>query len=188
MTLIKNIYEQFKEWTRALAREEDEGDSSFVVSEDAQKVEVVLCLERVLRFCYQLLARRAHNGMLCHQCQGLLQWSLAHEKELRKILSVPVANEASLEQKYQGYALTTADLAIEPLLDLGLAVAGHRLDIYRDLRRIAQTQNRILMNYLIAHAMDEIKFFKKEEEMFKNEQGRGDLSLTKAAEVNYSLN
>ena len=170
--ILENIYKRLKTWSGELAvsRDDPGQEQKYMMQGDNDyNVEEILYLEKVMRFCYESLAMLVHNRTIRQQYRDLFQCSIAHEQKLKKALAGFVVKQQDIEGKHQGYALSTADLNVESLLDLGLAVAGYKLDIYRDLRCASGIQNRILFDHLMAHVLDEINFLNKEKEMRKME-------------------
>jgi hypothetical protein len=162
---ILDLYNPFKKKERNAASESlMEGKNNIYY-----EVEDLLCFERAIRFCYASLEMMMHNRTIRQQCQHFSQWSLTNEEELEKILIESFDDEIKIEKKYPVYTLPPDDFTLESVLSLGLVVAGYRLNVYQELRSQLSVKNRIRLNRIIAHVMEEIKFFKREKEMISVE-------------------
>lgn len=163
MKILGNLYNHIKKLGNANLPVEEQWSS------DRKKiyyeVEDLLCFERGVRFCYASLEMMVHNRTIRQQCQTFSRWSLTNEEELENILSESFASEIKIEKKYPVYTLPPDDFTLESVLSLGLVVAGYRLNVYQELRSQLSVKNRIRLNRIIAHVLEEIKFFKREKEM-----------------------
>ncbi|MBF0491100.1 MAG: hypothetical protein HQL15_10925 [Candidatus Omnitrophica bacterium] len=169
MKIFDNFYHQFMKKS-----ENTEGvsgqDGSAVVLEDIYfEVEDLLCFERAIRFCYASLEMMIHNRSIRHQCQNFAKWSLTNEGELEGILAESFSDDIKIKKEYQPYTLPNEDLNVEAVLSLGLVLSEYRLSIYQEMRKHLPTKNRILLNHIISHIEEEIKFFNREKEFLQVE-------------------
>ena len=128
-------------------------------------IENLLCFERAIRFCYASMEMMVHNRTIRHQCQHFSKWSRTNEEELEKILQESPSSDYKTAKAHHPYGLPPDDFTMESVLSLGLVVAEHRLESYQELRRQLPVRSRIVLNQIIAHVAEEIKFFKREKEI-----------------------
>ncbi|MEI7998123.1 MAG: hypothetical protein WCH62_01275 [Candidatus Omnitrophota bacterium] len=171
--VIGSSYSRLRKWSEKVGTLRQKEMQQVGVQEDVFGLEEVIYFEKAMQFCYQSLAMGAHNRMFRQRCQDFFKRSLTHERDLKEFLKGNIPNQQSfVDTYYQGFSLPTIEGAVEPILDLGLAVAWYRLHLYQDLRGYAQIKKRILFNLLIAHAKDEISFLENEIEISKMERLR----------------
>jgi hypothetical protein len=163
MRILGNLYNQIKNLQKD--KESSPSPELFVNKIIYYEVEDLLCFERGIRFCYASLEMMMHNRTIRQQCQTFARWSLTNEEELEMILTESLSSEIKIEKKYPVYTLPPDDFTLESVLGLGLVLAGYRLNVYQELRSQLSVKNRIRLNRIIAHVMEEIKFFKREKEI-----------------------
>jgi hypothetical protein len=165
MKILDNLYNPFK---KGKTRHDSLSDS-LAGKSIYYEIEDLLCFERAIRFCYASLEMMMHNRTIRQQCQNFSQWSLTNEEELEKIVLEAFDSEIKIEKKYAVYTLPPDDFTLESILSLGLVVSGYRLNVYQEMRSQLSVKDRIRLNRIIAHVIEEIKFFKREKEMLSVE-------------------
>jgi hypothetical protein len=155
----------FRFWQNRLPDHEE----NFKKWVDLNKLETVICLEKILNSCYPTLTGLIHNQTIRNECRRFEKLAEHHQGALCRVFPLSQSSEIAIEDKLYKYQLQLSppNLFLSSVLDLAVNLSAHKIDIYRYLS-LKDHEHRKLLNQFIEDSREEMIFLCRERNFHQN--------------------
>ena len=136
---------------------------------DVDKLETLVCLERLIVTCYQSISWLVHNQTIRRECQQFEQHAQYHQEELKRIFPLLQKSEADIENKVNQHLLQLKPscLSLREVINLAINFTVLKMDIYKYFSRTVQEHHEVL-NRLFENNAEEMYFLRQERNFHQN--------------------
>lgn len=136
---------------------------------DCNKLETIICLEEVLKACYQTLAGMIHNNTIRKEFCRFEQHTQNRLEVLRRIFPVSQESKIAIENKHYDYLLMLKPpyLSLSAVINLAVNLTEQKIDIYRYFS-LKDREGRELLNQFIEDSKQDLIFLCRERNFHQN--------------------
>ena len=130
---------------------------------DLNRLETVICLEKVLNACYQTMGGMVHNLSFRNECQRFEKQAQHHQGALSRTFPLSRESEITIEDKLYQYQvqLSSSYLNLSAVINFAINLSAYKIDIYRELS-LKDKEHRKLINQFLDDSKEEMSFLRRE--------------------------